>query len=791
MNYQNKYLKYKNKYLNLQTYYSKHIVSSEFKNQYGGFIKQILKIEEKYTDETYSTFKTRLNEYMPLCYYDADKNNFILINNNDYILINKKINEDYQLYKMDDQFNISEISKPHTMIEDNLLIPGINNFKSGIHLIQAFQYNNNNIFRNFLSNVWTSGYNYFNRLKDIIYKNHRGQILYQNNVNIVLSLIFINKLNYILSKIEFIEFYSEYINDSLKYDFDIPEEYKIINYHVYNFKKKDTIFNKIKTNILYDYINAYDYLMIEQLKKLDTFDKLIENLNNTLSNIERLNFEDKINDFNLFIKIVRIIYTHIDEYPNLIDQYNYSLFIDKYKDFNIHTNSTTYKSLMRFINDYDRIYIKNKLILKISSLIYLCYKTNEELGIDFKTSQYMLLDYFFGIVKIKNSCIPINQRQIIINILELEDDEELRQEPITDPFEIAFYKIVIQKFKEIKQYTFSSTTDQSQYTDCGETALLNTFNYLLLKEDGTFNLTDINCWDLKLKNFYEKYPTMESMNSINLDILKKDLSLVFNGRGVQIAYNDTVNQRDINTTVENMIKTCNVLLNIDTDNFKDIFKNLNPKIDSNDVITDGNNIRYLDLFSLTLNSGHGEFNLNFNQIEKPSELTFKFYNLEDHWINLWRSRFVPLVPIYPKKYSLDHFKYYFYKHFPVYNFHFFKDYFPKKHQTEEICIEAVHPTQRLDDDEFMSVNSNNLRFVENKTPKVCQSAVSFNGLSLRYVPTNLRDKDLCRKAFENNISSIENIPREFQEKEMISKIKLMKDEKEKIRLLLFINPELL
>jgi hypothetical protein len=48
-----------------------------------------------------------------------------------------------------------------------------------------------------------------------------------------------------------------------------------------------------------------------------------------------------------------------------------------------------------------------------------------------------------------------------------------------------------------------------------------------------------------------------------------------------------------------------------------------------------------------------------------------------------------------------------------------------------------------------------------------------------------------KKAFENNISSIVFIPHEFQDKEMISKIKLIDDEKEKTRLLKFINPELL
>jgi hypothetical protein len=70
--------------------------------------------------------------------------------------------------------------------------------------------------------------------------------------------------------------------------------------------------------------------------------------------------------------IMEKVYAYVDT-PNIIDQYNYSLFIDKYKDFDSHSNKTTYKSLMTFINNYDENTIKNKLVLKLTCLIYLYY----------------------------------------------------------------------------------------------------------------------------------------------------------------------------------------------------------------------------------------------------------------------------------------------------------------------------------------------------------------------------------------------------------------------------------
>ena len=771
MNYYSKYLKYKQKYINLK--------------KYGGYIKGIELIKE--TD--YTALKNELNEHMPLCSYDNEqKTNIILVNDDNYILINKKLDENYKLYKLKNNFDIIEITESKEIIEDDIIIPGINKIVNGINLIQAFKYNNDNIFKNFLSNVWSSGYSFFNKLKDIIYKNFKGQILYQNNINIVLSIIFINKLDYIIS---------------LLYNLDTLISHDT-NYHEYKpTKTKIKNFNDINSELLFDYINAFDYLMIDSIHNIDTFEKLRDKLNSILSNIEKVNFQDKKDEFNFFMKILNIIYKYIDTEPNIVDQYNYSLYIDKFKDFDIHSNVTTYKSLITFINKYKYNTIKNKLILKLSCLIYLCYKTNIELDSfyrlnignvtngyntqyiehngTYKASQYMLLDYFYGITKIKNYCIPINRRQILLKILEIPESKILRETKVSDKIEEQFYKALSQEFKEIKQYTFTAPI---RYTDCGETTILNLFNYLLLNNDGSFNLSDIETWDIKLKNFYIKYPTMNSMINTNIEIFKRDLSLVFNNRKDQINYNNKENECDINTSMFSIIKTCALLLNIKTDNFIDIFKKLNNKVKDTDIIIEKPNVvKYSNLFILNLWDGHGEFNLVFNQITIPGIAERYKNNLKYHWISLLNDNYIP------SKYSLEHFK------FLLKNIRNFFEEFPPELQTEELCIEAVSGRNQFlyydDENEQMRVVRDSIityyDIIINKTYEISKTAVSFYYKILENVPKELLDKKLCLIAFNSNPLAIKYIPREFQDADMVNKIK----EDKKINLYEFIDPKLL
>jgi hypothetical protein len=509
------------------------------------------------------------------------------------------------------------------------------------------------------------------------------------------------------------------------------------------------------------------------------------------------------------MNILYFVYNHVENLEELTDKYNYLLFINKYKNFNDikdkKAKDKNYKSLKSFINTYNENIIKNKYALNLSCLIYLGHKTNIELVnycmIDYKekyfceksntrVAHYMILDYFWGISKINNPCIPINKRQVLIKLLEKEDSNELRKTPITDEREANFYNFINQKFKEIKQYTFY---DPIRYTDCGETTILNIFNYLLLKEDGSFDLSNSDSWDSKLKEFYLKYPTMESMTLPEIYItLKKDLSVVFNKRGYDIIYNLEKEQCDINTTMDSMIKTCSFLLGIETDNFIDIFKKLNKNVKNEDVVTTYNSLTYSNIFTLSLNTGHGEFNLLLDK-NKIYKYTYDYgwdFNpsLNMHWISLSTKSF-------PKEYSLEHFKFYLKK-----TEHFFK-YFPVEKQTEEICLAAVEVNNKTFDyidnkqlpDFYKDEASRNFSLIKNKTYKICKAGVSVNWHILKEVPKDLLNKELCLIAFNQDIPisyfSIEIIPFEFQDKKIANKLKeLLTDA---TYLLKFINPELL
>ena len=109
MNYQEKYLKYKKKYLDYK---------------YGGYIKNDIKIKERLDK---ATLLSLLDHHMPLCSLDRNKTeSFVLINQENYILINNILDDDYSIYQLENMFNINRIERPHIMIEDNIIISGIN-----------------------------------------------------------------------------------------------------------------------------------------------------------------------------------------------------------------------------------------------------------------------------------------------------------------------------------------------------------------------------------------------------------------------------------------------------------------------------------------------------------------------------------------------------------------------------------------------------------------------------------------------------------------------------------------
>ena len=543
--------------------------------------------------------------------------------------------------------------------------------------------------------------------------------------------------------------YHKYIKSTTKSKKIIGEQYK-----------------HVKTDILYDYINAYADRNIQKFQEIKTFEELVDNLNLTFSSIEQLNFNTDGVDhkFNILMHIVEKIYIYIDKNPELIDQYNYLLYIHLYKTFNVHKGDDQSKDkLYKFMIKSDRSYIKHKLILNLSSLIYLCCMTNFELGDQYNTAQYMILDYFYGICKIKNQCVPINQRQILISILNLTDNQDLIDKKIEDPVEKTFYNLYRAPFKEIQQYTFPG-----EHTDCGETTILNIFNYFLINNKGEFILPDTaSDWDYKLKDFYKKYRTMESMTNISISILKQDLRNVLNSRPDKISLGT---DGDINTDEQSMLDTCAFLLGVDSlENFITVFNILKPSINAKQENITRNNdtsITYKNAFILNLKISHAEFilinNNNIELIENENE-----NSLNNHWITFNK---------YPLKYSFEHFIILIKN---ARNAYYFFARFPNDQQTENICIEAVKHDKRII----------NLIKEELLTVKVYVSALKYTDCD---IPEEILTSDFYVKALNTDISIIRRIPKEKQTPDMIKIIQKNPDRINETEFFLFyINTELI
>jgi hypothetical protein len=350
-------------------------------------------------------------------------------------------------------------------------------------------------------------------------------------------------------------------------------------------------------------------------------------MNKILSNTKNLSYEDEniCEEYNKFMKIVSFIYRYINDNEMLIDKYNYTLYTNTYRLFE-QNFSSNYKGMQNQINLWTKNVVTIDLILSISCLIYLGYKTNLELGEQFKPSQYMLLDYFWGITNVGSLYIPINKRQVLINLLNINNDTTKLQDAktSTDPIESAF-------FNSQKKFSLKSQArlvTPVPYQDCGETTLLNLFNYLLLKEDGTFNLSNLVGSDPLLLEFYARYSTINNMNDIPEQQLKEEWARIFINRSTLIDfYNRKIYQCDINTTLFSIINICNLLLNLGIDipsnqnnlNKKaavlTIFRKLNKSIKDSDIEINRNLwsfggqpsevVIYINNFKLELNGGHG------------------------------------------------------------------------------------------------------------------------------------------------------------------------------------------
>ena len=424
----------------------------------------------------------------------------------------------------------------------------------------------------------------------------------------------------------------------------IKLQYNYVNFTGTADPKYKFINNLVSTNNIIDCIQ-HDELYIDHLDKIKSFDELYIFLNGLVNYLlekktDRSDIEthSTVQTFEIIMGIIDDVYAYVEKDLSIIERYNYSLYIHKLTALNVHNktvyNDSSYKQLLGFVNKNNYNYIKNKLILNISCLIFLCIKINRYVGPHFYCAQYMLLDYFLGISKINKFCTPINSRQILMKILSIPDTPEFRSTYPTNDDEILFFENSKNMyFTQIKQYTFPNDgIEINGYADCGETALINLFNYLLIGDNGMFDLSDSDSWDEKLRNFYLKYPSMENMNEVDISVLKADLALVFTKRGDKFLYN--VPQCDIIPSIENMTNICAILLNIpDPVDFFKICKKLKKTIIEENLfieyLEDGmyeiyykENIEDTDYdFVLRGEPGHAEFSLisKFKEVLSDSE----------------------------------------------------------------------------------------------------------------------------------------------------------------------------
>ena len=144
-----------------------------------------------------------INNYMPIPIFiefltKSNINNFILINQQNYILIDKRnTNGKQYIFKLLNDYTIKEISYED---ESVYYTNNINIFNLTPRLINSRISYVDKIFPKTLPFINENNYLNFNILIDNLYTNN-GQ-LYNRNMNCILAFIFMNKLNDVLTIID-------------------------------------------------------------------------------------------------------------------------------------------------------------------------------------------------------------------------------------------------------------------------------------------------------------------------------------------------------------------------------------------------------------------------------------------------------------------------------------------------------------------------------------------------------------------------------------------------------------
>jgi hypothetical protein len=369
----------------------------------------------------------------------------------------------------------------------------------------------------------------------------------------------------------------------------------------------------ISDEIILKYIND-EYINIDEYK-LYRFDSIYRYKNDAINEYNKKYGcpKDIKNDFNVLIKIMKIVIEYIEFNQNqLINGYNYCLYIKKYKELNQKAvrnpnqdelsynelnkkyESGKYKAMINFIK-MDERKISTKLVFDLTQLTYIAYKTNQESGkLSLNLAQNICMDYFLGISKTVVPYMPINHRETLINItgqnsnnisyIAENDDSQFKNE-----FDQIFYRnidIPI-KFKLIPQSEIEFTTS---YPDCGESTILNFFNYLLLQPNDRFREIE-STWDSKIKKFYRKYYNMDILYNSPIRDVKNLWGTVIQDR-YQLIQKNMYNRgnHDFKPSIDNFNFLLKILLGLKIEkdySIIDLIKLINPFIKDDQIIKDG------------------------------------------------------------------------------------------------------------------------------------------------------------------------------------------------------------
>jgi len=550
-------------------------------------------------------------------------------------------------------------------------------------------------------------------------------------------------------------------------------------------------------------------------------------LKNTINILVQKNADFNITDKNLILKIVSFVFDFIERNPNIIYGYNYCLFINKYRYHYIANLDKDLKKMNQFINrDYNKI--KRLFIFELIYLLYILYKANTEFTLEYKISQNLLLDYFFGCTKDKIMYVPINVRQTLISIRNdgLDDNTSINNlEELTTEKDKKLYAIFFQSFQPKFRYIPQTqiTIHPKPYADCGERVLLNMFNYFLIDQDGNIQVKE--SWSEPLKVFYRKYnnifilsreETLQEMKNDWARVVENIPSLIDKSFYWNVTYNIIPN-------LENILKISKILLNQpDITDIKLLIKNLKNSINISEIeIINGNpykTVSYKDI-KLYFWSRHAEVKQNINksvydemnkfykyifmiqkkmkritqiQVEKKnkeiillsviidgSNLQYIPVEEKEEYICLEAVKQNGKALLYVNEAIRTENIYI--ASFKQLNIKLFRD---KKINTNQplntiyltalrfdgFCLKSIPPEKQNDEIYLAAVNQNGkvLEYIpkEKRKREICLEAVKKHGSSLGFVPLEIIDREICLEAVKKYGQALRDVPKEIRDPEI-------------------------